>query len=64
MNVDALVDEIHVDIVGVGGDRQGADARLSNAAGREVGGYAVFKFNQCGDVVLPSGWSGVLTAEA
>ena len=52
VDVNALVDEIHINIVGVGGNRQRTDTGLRNAAGRNVGGGAVFKFEQGGNVVF------------
>ena len=52
MYVDALVDEVHVDIVGVGGNRQGAYPGLGNAAGGNVGGNAVGKFQHRGDIIF------------
>ena len=52
VDIDALVNEIHVNIVGIGCNRQGADASLSYAAGRKVGRGTVGKFDQRGDVIF------------
>ena len=55
VDIDALVDEVHINVVGIGRNGQSPDAGLRDAAGGYVGGNTVFKLNQRRNVVFAGG---------